>query len=169
VEAGLDLVGLDISAAAMDQLAEQAPGRRDRLVHGDLSVLPTDRTYPVVIGIRVFQHGDRAASHDQIRQAQTRVAPGGLFCLRVNSTETDIWPDHEIIEEFEPGHGLTVRYLAGPKRGLLIHFFDAPELEALFSDRFAPVWPLRVDKTPRTPPAPGKWAQFEAIWQRIPA
>jgi hypothetical protein len=31
-----------------------------------------------------------------------------------------------------PRWGLTVRYLAGPKRHLLIHFFSAAELGALF-------------------------------------
>jgi predicted TPR repeat methyltransferase len=35
-EAGLDLTGLDISATAIAQLGERLPGRRDRLVTGDL-------------------------------------------------------------------------------------------------------------------------------------
>lgn len=60
---------------------------------------------------------------------------------------------------------LTVRYLAGPKRGLLIHFFSATELDMLFADCFAPVLPLRVDRTWRTPPHPGQWSQWEAIWR----
>ena len=42
------------------------------------------------------------------------VAPGGLFCLRVNATATDIWPEHEVTER-DPDGGLTARYLAGPK------------------------------------------------------
>jgi hypothetical protein len=50
----------------------------------------------VVIGIQVFQHGDRAAAHEHLRAAQRRVTPGGLFCLRVNATATDIWPAHEV-------------------------------------------------------------------------
>jgi hypothetical protein len=40
VAAGLDLTGLDISAAAIAQLASRAPGRRDRLIRGDLTALP---------------------------------------------------------------------------------------------------------------------------------
>jgi hypothetical protein len=63
VDAGLDLIGLDISAKAIEQLAMRAPSRRDRLVVGDLSALPADETYRLVVGIQVFQHGDRAESH----------------------------------------------------------------------------------------------------------
>jgi hypothetical protein len=80
VEAGLGLTGLDISAAAISQLAARVPGRRDRLICGDLDALPADAGYPLVIGIQVFQHGDRATTHAHIRAAQTRVTPGGLFC-----------------------------------------------------------------------------------------
>lgn len=45
VDGGLDLTGLDISAAAITQLTARAPDRRDRLVHGDLSALPAAVTY----------------------------------------------------------------------------------------------------------------------------
>jgi hypothetical protein len=165
VAGGLDLTGLDISAAAIAQLAERAPGRRDRLICGDLTTLPPGGTWPLVIGIQVFQHGDRATAHAHIRAAQQRATPGGLFCLRVNATGTDIWPEHEVTEH-DPDGGLTVRYLAGPKQGLLIHIFTATELEALFAGQFAPVLPLRVQRTWRTPPQPGQWSQWEAIWRK---
>jgi hypothetical protein len=165
VAGGLDLTGLDISAAAIAQLAGRVPGRRDRLIRGDLTALPPGMAWPLVIGIQVFQHGDRAAAHAHIRAAQQRATLGGLFCLRVNATGTDLWPEHEVIE-CDPDGGLTVRYLAGPKQGLLIHFFTATELDALFAARFAPVLPLRVQRTWRTPPQPGQWSQWEAIWRR---
>src|ERR1035438_6849061 len=113
VVGGLDLTGLDIAPAAITQLAARAPGRR--LVCGDLTALPADARYPLVIGIQVFQHGDRAGAHPYIQAAQQRLTPGGLFCLRVNATGTDIWPEHEVTEH-DPGGGLTVRYLAGPKQ-----------------------------------------------------
>jgi SAM-dependent methyltransferase len=70
VSGGLDLTGLDISAAAIIQLTARAPDRRDSLVCGDLSTLPAEATYPLVIGIQVFQHGDRAAAHAHIRAAR---------------------------------------------------------------------------------------------------
>lgn len=65
VAGGLDLTGLDISAAAIAQLAA-TPDRRDLLIHGDLSSLPVEAAYPLIIGIQVFQHGDRATAHAHI-------------------------------------------------------------------------------------------------------
>jgi len=165
VAGGLDLAGLDISAAAIAQLAGRAPDRRDRLVHGDLSALPAGAAYPMVIGIQVFQHGDRTAAHAHIRAAQDRLSPGGLFCLRVNATATDVWPRHEITER-HPDGGFTVRYLTGPKQGLLIHFFAAAELSGLFAGAFTPVLSARLHQTRRDPPGPGQWSQWEAIWRK---
>jgi SAM-dependent methyltransferase len=165
VAGGLDLTGLDIAPAAITQLAGRGPACRDRLICGDLTALPGDARYPLVIGIQVFQHGDRAQAHTHIRAAQQRLMPGGLFCLRVNATGTDIWPEHEVTED-EPDGGLTVRYLAGPKEDLHIHFFRAVELNALFAGHFTPVLPLRRQRTPRIPPQPGQWSQWEAIWRK---
>ena len=139
--AGLDLTGGDISAAAITQLTARAPQRRHQLILGDLTTLPAGARYPLVIGIQVFQHGDRAAAHAHIRAAQKRVTPGGLFCLRVNAIATDIWPEHEVTER-DPDGGLTDRYLSGPKQGLDIHFFSAKELDALFTGTFTPTLPL---------------------------
>jgi SAM-dependent methyltransferase len=51
VQAGLDLIGIDVSAAALARLAERGPERRERLIHGELSVVPTGAAYAVVIGI----------------------------------------------------------------------------------------------------------------------
>jgi Methyltransferase domain len=164
VDAGLDLVGLDISATAIDQLEARAPGRRGRLVHGDLNALPVGATYPLVVGIQVFQHGDRATTHAHIRAAQARLAPAGLFCLRVNAVGTELEYDHEVTERDGDG-GFTVRYRAGAKAGLDIHFFDERELAALFVG-YQPVLAPRLSQTWRTPPARGQWSQWEAIWRR---
>lgn len=162
---GLDLTGLDISPVAIAQLAARDPRRRDRLVCGDLTALPADASYPMVIGIQVFQHGDRSEAHAHIRAAQARVTPGGLFCLRVNATETDIWPEHQATER-RPDGGVTVCYLAGPKQGLHIHFFSSPELNVLFAGHFTPVLPPRLQPTRRASPQPGQWSQWEAIWRK---
>lgn len=165
VTGGLDLTGLDISAAAIGQLTARAPQRRSRLVHGDLRDLPAGAAYPLVIGIQVFQHGGRATSHAHIRAAQQRAGPGGLFCLRVNATATDVWPRHEVTEDHADG-GFTVRYHEGPKQGLLIHFFAEGELSRLFTPGFTPLLPLRMQRTRRDPPQPGQWSQWEAIWRK---
>jgi Methyltransferase domain len=165
VAAGLDLIGLDVSKAALDQLASRAPERAGSLVHGDLTALAADARFALVIGIQVFQHGDGDRAHSQISAAQARVDVGGLFCLRVNAVGTDVVPAYEVVERASDG-GFTVRYLAGPKEGLEIHFFSEGELAALFAGAFEPVLPLRLHQTWRQPPEQGQWSQWEAIWRR---
>ncbi|RZS44421.1 methyltransferase family protein [Herbihabitans rhizosphaerae] len=157
----LDLIGLDISATALRQLAARAPHLRDRLVHGDLDALPAGETYPLVIGIQVFQHGDRETTHAHLRAAQRRTAPGGLFCLRVHAIGTDVGSAHEVVERH--GEAFTVRYTGGEKRGMLVHYFERAELDELFADEFEPVLPLRIDAAPQNG---GQWLQWEAIWRR---
>jgi hypothetical protein len=164
VAGGLDLVGLDVSAAALTQLAERAPDRRQRLIHGDLSALPEHATYPLVIGIQVFQHGDRAVAHEHIEAAQARLAPSGIFCMRVNAVGTDLVYAHDEVERDRDG-GFTVRYRDGPKQGLEIHFFAKPELDALFAGYEALLAP-RLARTWRTPPGRGQWSQWQGIWRK---
>jgi SAM-dependent methyltransferase len=164
---GLDLTGLDVSAAALAQLASGLAERSgSRLICGDLSCLAASAAFPLVIGIQVFQHGDRATAHGQLGRAAGHVAPGGLLCVRVNAAATDVWPAHEITERHADG-GFTVRYLAGAKRGLQVHFFGEAELAGLVAAGFAPVLALRLSRTRRVPPAPGQWSQWEAIWRRV--
>jgi hypothetical protein len=164
VAGGLDLVGLDISEVAIEQLAARLPDRQDRLIHGTLEALPAGAAYPIVIGIQVFQHGDQRRAHQHVRNAQARVAPGGLFCIRVNASSTDLAFEHEIVER-DPSGSYTVRYLAGPKAGLDVHFFALSELGDLFAG-FQPIVPLRLSTTWRKPPAVGQWSQWEAIWRK---
>jgi len=164
--AGLDMTGLDISAVAIAQLRGRLPDRADRLVHGTVGDLPAGRRWPLVVGIQVFQHGDRDATHAHLRAAQLRTAPGGLFAIRVNAVGTDVWPDHQVVEQ-HADEGFTVRYLTGAKTGELIHFYGAAEVAALF-DGWAAIVAPRLDSTPRTRPGVGQWSQWEGIW-RAPA
>jgi len=165
LDAGLDLTGLDLSRHAIAQLRARRPDRAGRLLVGDLSVLPTAARYGLVIGIQVFQHGRRAEAGRHLAAAAALVRPGGLFCLRVNAAGTDVEYDHDRFEEDEHG-GHTVRYRAGPKTGLDIHFFAAAELASLVPSSFMPVLSPRLQATPRQPPSRGQWSQWEAIWRR---
>jgi SAM-dependent methyltransferase len=164
VERGLDLLGLDISGEAIAQLAKRLPERTDRLIHGDLSSLPSGETFPIVIGIQVFQHGTRSEAHANLAHARRLVQRAGLFCLRVNAVGTDLWPEHEVTEEADD-RGFTIRYLAGPKIGLPIHFFSRREIQHVF-DGWQEELPLRIAVTRREAPAPGQWSQWEGIWRR---
>jgi SAM-dependent methyltransferase len=164
VASGLDLIGLDISGEAISQLRRRLPERSHRLVQGDLLALSSRETFGVVIGIQVFQHGSRREALANLRIAKRHVAPGGLFCLRVNATATDVWPAHDVVEGAEDG-SFTVRYLAGPKSGLLVHFFSAQEIEGQFVG-WQVVLPLRQAVSVRASPELGQWSQWEGIWRR---
>jgi len=92
------------------------------------------------------------------------VATRGIFCLRVNAVGTDIEYGHTLEEQDSDG-GATIRYLEGPKSGLLIHFFSYDELARLFFG-WEEVLPLRLQRTWREPRDRGSWLQWEAIWRR---
>ncbi|MGA7922657.1 MAG: class I SAM-dependent methyltransferase [Thermoplasmata archaeon] len=165
VARGLDLVGLDVSATALAQLAERAPQLTSRLVCGDVSALAPDAQYRIVIAIQVLQHGNERTTHQEVRRVLERVTPGGLFCLRVNAVGTEPEHDHTVVDQGADGR-FTLRYRAGPKRNLEIHFFTSEELRELIEDRFIPVLPLRSVVTQRPAPGRGHWDQWEGIWRR---
>jgi hypothetical protein len=164
-QAGLILTGLDVSTVAVEQLAQRWPSYRERLRVGDLSSLPARLLFPLVIGIQVFQHGSRATCHANLRLAQAHLDRGGLFCLRVNAVGSEYEHESEEVEKETDG-SRTVRYLSGPKRDLLIHFFSEPELQTLFGGRFQTVLPIRRVVMSRNPPGSGHWDQWEAIWRK---
>jgi SAM-dependent methyltransferase len=166
VAAGLDLIGIDSSRVAIEQLAARMPHRRNRLIHGTIDSLPAGSRFAIVIGIQVFQHGDERRAHQHVRLAQSHVAPGGLFCIRVNADHTDLEFDHEIVDR-NPSGGYTARYRDGPKSGLDIHFFALQELVELF-DGFEPILAPQLSVTWREPRRRGQWSQWEAIWKKAP-
>lgn len=164
VAGGLDLVGLDISAVGLAALRDRAPERAGRLVHGDLSALPPGETYPVVVGLNVFQHGTREQSHAHIRAAFERVAPDGLFCIAVNSTGARSSLPHEITDRYEDG-SFTVRYDVPDAPGLYSHFYGEDSLAGLLADGQS-LLPLRVDDIDPATNAPGPWRRWRAIYRR---
>jgi len=163
VDAGLDLIGLDVSRTAIDQLSLRLPHRKARLIHGDVSALPRGSTFGTVIGIQVFQHGTESEAQRHVRAALGLVMPGGLFCVRVNAVGTEIEYAHTVIAR-RAGSGLTIRYDEGPKQGLAIHFFDHDEIARLTAG-LVPILPLRIQRTLRQEPSAGHWDQWEGIWQ----
>ncbi|HEX8971944.1 class I SAM-dependent methyltransferase [Oryzihumus sp.] len=164
-DAGLDVLGLDVAPTTIAQARRRMPARADRFQVGSLDDLPSGATWPVVIGIQVFQHGTRAEAHGHLAAAAERVAPGGLLCVRVNASATDIWPAHRVVELGDDA-GFTVRYTQGPKAGLAVHFFAADEIRAVLGPQFTPVRDLSLDVTHREAPGVGQWCQWEAIWRR---
>ena len=161
-DAGLEVVGLETSAEGLRQLSRRSPV--SRLILGTVAAF-RERSFSVVVGIQVFQHGEREMALAHLRTAADLVAPGGILCVRVNAVGTDVWPEYEVIER-DPSGGFTVRYLAGAKTGLPIHFFSERELRSAVPTDFTEILSPRLDATRREPPAPGSWLQWEAIWHR---
>jgi SAM-dependent methyltransferase len=164
LEAGMDLVGLDISLTALHQLRTRLAPRRGLLICGEVRSLDPSALFDVIVAIQVFQHGSRAETHRHVRDAQRRVAPGGLMCVRVNSTATDVFPAHDVVEREADG-SFTVQYREGAKKGLDVHFFSEPELRTFFAEAFTPVLDLREQVTTRTPASLGQWTQWEGVWR----
>ena len=163
VDAGLHIYGLDLSLEALRQLA----ARRSALplICGDFRGFAAAGGLSYVVAIQVFQHGTAADVATYFSNVRTALRPGGLFFLRVNSASTQIFHRHTVIERASHG-GLTIRYEAGSKEGLAIHFYARDELAALTADGFEPVMPPHERIIERTPPQTGFWAQWEAVWRR---
>jgi hypothetical protein len=166
VDAGLDLDGVDVSPEAVRQLAARRPALAPRLACADFRELAPTPRYAYLIAIQVFQHGTAAEAAGWFDTAATLLPPGGLLFVRVNSVATEIYHRHTVLERTDTG-GLTIRYDAGPKQGLAVHFYAAAELDALTRDAFVAIDEPREDVIRRDPPKTGSWAQWEFIWQRV--
>jgi SAM-dependent methyltransferase len=163
IDAGVRLIGLDLSLEALWQLRARRP--KLPLVCGDFRDFPGTAAFSYVVAIQVFQHGDAADVARYFANVKRLLAPGGLLFLRVNSVSTEIFHAYTLVERVESG-GITIRYDAGPKRDMLVHFFSRDELCALAADGFDLVLPPREERITRTPPQHGFWAQWETIWRR---
>jgi len=167
LDAGLDLMGLDVSREALRILVERRPTLPpQRLVCADFRAFKTPAArFDYVIAIQVFQHGDDADVRAYLEKVATLLRPGGLFFIRVNSVSTQVYHAHTVLERNAWG-GFTVRYEAGPKSGLLVHFYSQLELLERLQPTFIPVMPPREDVTIRDAPSTGSWAQWEVVWRR---
>jgi SAM-dependent methyltransferase len=166
LDAGLDLFGLDVSPEAIAQLIERRPSAAGRVICDDVRRFrPSLPGFDYLIAIQVFQHGDDAEVDACFAKVAALLRPGGLFFLRVNSSSTQIYHAHTVVERNTAG-GFTIRYDEGPKRGLLIHFFSHAELLERLTPAFVPLTAPREDVTKRPPPKTGTWAQWETIWRR---
>ncbi len=165
VNSGLQLYGLDLSSESLRQLATREPALSSRLIRADFREFHSRRRFGYLVAIQVFQHGTCADVATYFERVKDLLVPGGLFFLRVNATSTQIRRPHTVIEQNDFG-GMTIRYEAGPKEGLPIHFYTSDELIRLTRDYFDVVEEPCEDVTLRTPPETGSWVQWEGIWRR---
>jgi SAM-dependent methyltransferase len=164
VDAGLRLYGLDLSLEALRQLGARRSVTLP-LICGDFRSPAIYRALEYLVAIQVFQHGTIDDVATYFANVAACLRPGGLFFLRVNSASTQILHASTTLER-EPGGGTTIRYDAGPKRGLAVHFYGRAELANLTAAAFEAVMPPHEKIIHRTPPALGFWAQWEAVWRR---
>ncbi|HEV8586091.1 MAG TPA: class I SAM-dependent methyltransferase [Methylomirabilota bacterium] len=165
VDAGLRLCGLDLSLESLRQLAGRRPATSLPLVCGEFRAFSSARPFGYVVALQVFQHGTAADVAAYVEHAWELLEPRGLLFLRINSAATQIYHAHTILERDALG-GVTVRYGAGPKTGLPVHFCSRDELAALTRARFEPVGEVHEDVIARDAPKTGSWAQWQGIWRR---
>jgi SAM-dependent methyltransferase len=167
LDAGLNLLGLDVSPEALRRLTQRRPSLSpQRLVREDFRTFKSrDARFDYLVAIQVFQHGDDADVGAYFENAATLLRPGGLFFLRVNSINTNLYRAHTVVEHNAWG-GFTVRYEEGPKSGLLVHFYSQSELLERLKVSFIPLMPPREEVITRAAPPAGAWAQWDAIWRR---
>lgn len=164
VEGGLDLVGLDISPVAIEQLAARMPDRAGRLITGDLSALPAGQVYPLVVAIQVLHHGTRAESESLFKATVDRVAPGGLLALGIETVGTDVAEDHELVERAADG-SYTVRYLDHGAMSCYFRTVRGVHVE-LASHGLVEHIPLVPRTTWRTPLDRGQTLEWEGFYRR---
>ena len=163
--AGLTLHGLDISEVALRALAERVPEAADRLTRGDFQTFAAAEPFDYLVALQVFQHGAQEDVEAHFRRAAALVRPGGLFFVRVNSPDCDIFFPYEPLDRNAHG-GYSVLCTGGPKAGQPVHFFGHDELLALAAPWFDVVEPPREVREVRPPPRTGAWGQWEAVFRR---
>jgi predicted TPR repeat methyltransferase len=164
VDGGLDLVGLDISPVAIEQLAARMPERKDKLVTGDLSALPTGQTYPLVVAIQVLHHGTRSESESLFAATADRVAAGGMLAIGIETVGTDVAEDHEVLDRADDG-SYTVRYLDHGSMTCYFRTVRGVHLE-LAAGGLEPHRSLVPRTTWRTPHERGQTLEWEGLYRR---
>lgn len=164
-DADLYLTGLDISSEALRQIENQRPAMAEKLVCADFLDYQPPTLLDYVVSIQIFQHGKQQEVARHFSKTASILRSGGLFFLRVNSTATQIFHDHKVIET-SPEGGKTIEYTDGPKAGMSIHFYTKEELTGLTDGLFEPVGTLEQAVMNRKPPQTGQWVQWEGIWRR---
>lgn len=162
-EAGLRMVGIDVSGVALADLSKRLPRCSHLLHRGDFLDYEQDAPFQYVIAIQVFQHGDMNRVEKYFEKTSALLETGGLLFLRVNSSNTIVQNGHDVVETNDAG-GFTVRYDEGPKNGLDIRFFSEGDVCGLVRKHgMSVVGEPRNVTTKRAPPGTGSWSQWEII------
>lgn len=92
IKAGLDVTGVDISAAQIDLAREHIP--EAILMHADMMKLEFDNnTFDAVMGFYSLFHIPREEQGVMIRRITHWLKPGGWFLANLGTGEGDVWMD----------------------------------------------------------------------------
>ena len=165
IDTGLDVIGLDISQLALQQLAEKNPKIQNKLVHSDFLSYQSETNFDYIISIQVFQHGNWSEVRRVFSKVNQLLKPGGLFLLRVKSVNMPTKDPHHIIEH-SPWGGFTAHFTANKKRGLDIHYFTVSELDHLASGNLKEISAAR-EVVEKHDDDSIKRSHLEAVWERL--
>ena len=165
VEEGLDLIGLDISDVALQQVADRMLHLKGKLICSPLSEYQPSHNFDYIIAIQVFQHGNYDEVVRNFHKVADLLKPDGLFFFRNRASDTLASEKYEIIEK-TPYGGFTVEYLTGSKKGLEIHFLSEGEINELPKIGLIPMIPPYKVRTPRKLPESGDMVHWEGVWQK---
>ena len=165
----LNIVGLDVSGVALEQLAKKLPQCSNMLEQCDfLDYQQKNKSFQYIIAIQVFQHGNASRTNKYFEKASILLEKGGLLFLRVNASNTILQYEHNITEKSNTG-SFTVRYNEGPKRGLDIRFFSKEDICGLLhkNNMSIVMKELKNVTTKRVSPRIGTWSQWELIAKKV--
>ena len=166
VKHGLDLDGLDISGEALSEIRTRLlrSNRNMHLIKQNFLNYYPNELYTYLIAIQVFQHGNMEMIRKYLEHSHAILTSNSPMFLRINSSSTKIIYKHEIVEQNDDG-AYTIRYLEGPKNGLLISFLTEEELYRLCDELFI-IEHISEVTMKRKKPKIGTWSQFEVILKK---
>lgn len=165
VEAGLDLVGLDISDVALKEISDLKPELTNKLTCLPFSEYRPTTLFDYVIAIQVFQHGNYEELQQNFKKVADILKPGGLFFLRNRSTDNPTNDEYNVVERTQNG-GFTLKYLTGTKKGLEIHFLSEGELHELSEMGLEEVIKPYTVRKMHEPPKKGEVVHWEGVWKK---
>jgi SAM-dependent methyltransferase len=159
------IVGSDISGHGLRVLALTLglEGRGTRVAQAWHDHLPFGaESFAAALAIQSVQDGTLDSAEASLRELHRVVRDGGPVYLSLPAADAGrVWR-HLATEE--PG---TVRYIEGPKAGLLVHWFSPAEISDLAGRCGFEVVEEPSERTaPRVPPLRGRMRFLESVWRR---
>jgi SAM-dependent methyltransferase len=159
------MVGSDISLQGLRVLSLTLglAGHGARLAQAAHDHLPfAAGSFAAALVVQSVQDGFLMTAEASLCELHRVVGDGGPVYVSLPATKADRAWRHEETEE----QG-TVRYLEGPKAGLIVHWFTPAEILAIAARCGFEVVEEPVDRSaPRIPPLQGRMGFLDSVWRR---